>query len=154
MRKEYLPTAARWIGTIAATVGTILLHSFLIIWSMFVKDNVSAEISWVDLIKCIALTIGEILAVYYLLRAKWYVRSFGEIVFRLYAAIHVVFAYFFIKCMISFFSPDVIVLCNNLATQIIAAVFSIIEYIAIPILFGVFTFFKERPKIKKDSPNT
>lgn len=83
MLKSYLYTTAKWTGTIIATGGIVLLRIF--IGSLLIREYVYSEIDWRCFMICIALTIVAVFAAYRLMKAKWYVRSFGNAIFHLYA---------------------------------------------------------------------
>lgn len=154
MLRSYLHTAVRWIGTIIATGGIILLQTFLFWGSLLVKEYIYAEFDWSWFIKCIAVTIAEVFAAYRLMKAKWYVNSFGNVVFRLFAVVCILRTPSCIKVEMMRFSPNNIIQCNDLTTEIIASVFAIIEFVVIPIVLCIFTFMKKPLAEKNDDLKT
>ncbi len=148
--KMYLYTAMRWVGTFIAVAVIILLQMFVSVGSLLVKEYVYSEIDWGWLIFCTVLSIAGLLAVYFLMKTKFYVIPLGKVMFCLYAIISIIFFPNVIGGITMVRSAYEFPAVHNIVEDIIDVSFIIIETLIFPILPAILAFIAERKyKIKK-----
>ncbi len=149
MDKSSLNTFMQWLGTFFAITGIILWQTNAFVCSLFIREYVYSELNYRATILCIVLTAVEIFAVYRLMKARFYVASFGKVIFSLYAILNAVLSPSVIETEMRAFSVEYIQKYTILPDAIISAVLVITEFTIMPILLCIFAF-----TIKKKCKNT